>query len=1714
MYTNAKGIQLTLSKNPGNWMPDHSTAKVITGTKQNDVFYAIDGDTMNGGQGDDHYYIYTPNYTINEDAGAGIDTVYSYSWGVTTLAANVENLFLNSAGATAGVGNALDNIIVAGSVGILLDGGAGDDVLVGGSGTDTFQIRAGNGSDAIVNFTSGSDTIRLQGYAVNNFKDLIASGTQVGSDVRFTFSNNESLVIRNTTLSSLKSDDFAIPIDKQQLSLSFADEFSSLTLKDDGGVWTPFYQFAGGSARGFEGESEIYVDASYAGTSGKALGINPFAVSNDGILSITATPTTSETKQYLNNKGFTSGVISTEGSFSQQYGYFEVRASLPEGQGFWPAFWLLPTNLKGGEIDVFESLGGDAGNLLMSAHDIVDGKGVTTTDTFRVLDPTAMHTYGLNWTKETLTWYVDGTAVATQKTPDLLNKNGEFFMMLNLAVGGWGGTPASDLTGSLKVDYVRAYANSETVSRTVNGVQEFAVDGEFKSVTDGKTNLMDGTAGDDTLLGNAGNNTLHGFDGDDRLDGGAGDDMLIGGKGSDTYIVSSPKDIVVEMAGEGVDTVMASITYKLPDHVEKLTLTGTAAIGGVGNDLANVITGNAAANTLDGRGGADTMIGGAGDDLYYVDNVKDVVKEDVGGGRDTIISSVSYTLAAGQEIETLRLAATAGKLDLNFKNQSSGATWSSKSTGDVTRYEVRAGDHWSGEGSDYSRERSESYSSQKLVNGESYEISFSVMIDPGAKNTAKWMTLIQLPSTLDTGEAGHSPAFALEMVGDRMRIVTRDSAAALSTADDINTIIQYTDATDINRGQWYDFKIVVKLDPSGTGTLEVVRDGKTLVSYTGALGFNDQVGPYLKEGIYRSAASETFSANFKDMSVTAVGEATAQNLNLTGNEFVNTLIGNDGNNILDGGAGADTMNGGKGDDTYYVDNASDVVKEQTGEGNDTIITNMTYSLASIMNVENLTLADANGTGAFNLTGNSLNNILTANAGNNILDGGAGDDIMIGGKGDDAYIVNSADDQVIEAVGGGKDTIVSMVSYTLAAGQEVETLQFGSGAGSASLNLTGNEFANTLIGNGGNNILDGGAGADSMRGGKGDDTYYVDNVGDVVIEAAGEGNDTIATTIDFSLATVANVENLQAADRTIKTPLKLTGNALNNVLTGNAGDNIIDGGAGADTMSGGAGDDIYYVDNVSDVVIEAAGEGNDTIVTSVSYSIAAVANVENMRTSNATGLTAINLTGNALNNILTGNAGSNILDGGMGDDIMTGGAGDDYYIVDSANDQVIEAVGGGKDTVITLASYKLGAGQEIETLQIGSGAGKAPINLTGNEFANTLWGNDGNNILDGGAGADLMRGGKGDDTYIVDNIGDVVKELENEGNDTILTSINLSLSGMGFVENLRALDPNGTAPLELTGNNLDNILVGNAGNNVLTGGLGNDTMIGGAGNDIYIVDSAGDKVIEAVGGGKDTIVALCSYTLAAGQEVETLQFGSGVGNASLNLTGNEFANTLWGNGGNNILDGGAGADLMRGAKGDDTYFVDNAGDIIKELAGEGIDTVRTSVSYSIANSGDVENMQTVDSNGTAALNLTGNILNNILTGNAGNNVLNGGAGDDILIGGRGIDTLIGGAGADTFLFNDGDTGRTAATADVISDFSHAQGDKISLVNIDANVNVAGDGAFTLYTDGQSHGAGSLWMMQTGNVTMVHMDIDGDGKADYMMKVNSVSSAPLVASDFIF
>ncbi|SCY47974.1 PQQ-dependent sugar dehydrogenase [Microvirga guangxiensis] len=258
------------------------------------------------------------------------------------------------------------------------------------------------------------------------------------------------------------------------------------------------------------------------------------------------------------------------------------------------------------------------------------------------------------------------------------------------------------------------------------------------------------------------------------------------------------------------------------------------------------------------------------------------------------------------------------------------------------------------------------------------------------------------------------------------------------------------------------------------------------------------------------------------------------------------------------------------------------------------------------------------------------------------------------------------------------------------------------------------------------------------------------------------------------------------------------------------------------------------------------------------------------------------------------------------------------------------------------------------------------------------------------------------------------------------------------------------------------LSGMNGNDSIDGGSGRDRMLGGRGNDIYVVDDAKDKVVERTGEGKDTIKTKVSYTLTDAMSVEVLWTTNTSGTASINLTGNKLDNQISGNAGTNVLSGMGGADIIRGLGGDDV--------------------------------------------------INGGAGNDDLHGDAGNDRLDGGTEDDKLEGGAGTDHLTGGAGGDTFVWlSTAETSLNLAEADIVLDFKETEGDRLSLLNIDAREDRDGAQAFSFIGTEQFTRAGQVRYETVGGVTLVYLNTDADLEAEGVIRLAGVHT--LSAENFI-
>ena len=246
---------------------------------------------------------------------------------------------------------------------------------------------------------------------------------------------------------SIGSEDFCTGIDLSHFQLTFADEFDSFDWSPDGSIgWRTTLDW-GNRTLPPNNEAQYYSDAS--------VGVDPFYL-HDGVLDITATAGSNPLGLPYN-----SGVITTEGSFSQLYGYFEMRAQLPAGEGLWPAFWLLPADHSWPpELDVFEVLGSDPTTAVVGVHSVATGEHTTAGAAVATADLSeGFHTFGVNWEPDVIQWYIDGVEVAEVPTPADMNQ--PMYLLASLAVGGEGSWPGvadpSAFPATMSIDYIRAY---------------------------------------------------------------------------------------------------------------------------------------------------------------------------------------------------------------------------------------------------------------------------------------------------------------------------------------------------------------------------------------------------------------------------------------------------------------------------------------------------------------------------------------------------------------------------------------------------------------------------------------------------------------------------------------------------------------------------------------------------------------------------------------------------------------------------------------------------------------------------------------------------------------------------------------------------------------------------------------------------------------------------------------------------------------------------------------------------------------------------------------------------------------------------------------------------------------------------------------------------------------------------------------------------------
>jgi Ca2+-binding RTX toxin-like protein len=825
-------------------------------------------------------------------------------------------------------------------------------------------------------------------------------------------------------------------------------------------------------------------------------------------------------------------------------------------------------------------------------------------------------------------------------------------------------------------------------------------------------------------LGSNGNDTHTGADASNILYGLDGNDSLTGGTGDDTIYGGGGNDTL--SGGTGNDTL-----YGDSGNDFLTGLDGNDSLqGGVGND------------TLYGGTGNNTLSGGTGNDTYYLysGNTETLIDETFGDGIDTltfafISGPVRITLSSlfGQVVNVLY------NLNLTLNNS------------DLIENVI---------GTNY--------------NDEIIGNSLDNTLNGGGGNDS-----LQGGNGNDTLDGGIGNDSLQGYNGNDTYIfnaaVTGVDIIDEAFVDGIDTLDFSTTATQSISVNLSNLNIQVVSYPTNSSSLQLTLNG-SIENVIGGGGNDNIFGSNLDNTLIGGAGNDTLSGG-------------------DGNDLLYT---GSGNNVLNGGAGndvlftsatsLDTLTGGIGDDVYEIHNSLDQIIEISGEGTDSVWTDVSYTLAA--NVETMYLIGSiNGTGNAgdntivgygagnnvidggagndNLYGGDGNDVLYAGSGNNILNGGAENDVLFtsatsldtltGGTGDDTYEIHNSLDQIVEIGSEGTDSVWTDVSYTLAANVENMYLV-------GSVNGTGNAGDNTIVGYTPDaHTIDGGAGNDLLVGNTGNDALY-----------GGAGND-----------------NLSGGDGN---DLLYAGSG-NNALNGGAGNDVLFTSATSlDTLTGGTGDDTYEIHNSLDQIVEIGSEGTDSVWTDVSYTLAA--NVENMYlvgsidgTGNAGDNTIVgygagnnalyggagndNLYGGDGNDLLYAGSGNNALNGGAGNDVLftsatsldtlTGGTGDDTYEIHNSLDQIVEIGSEGTDSVWTDVSYALGANVENMYL-VGS------VNGTGNGSDNTIVGYGvGNNTINGGAGNDLLYGGAGNDTFVFDSasfLAQVISGVDTLGDFTV------------------------------------------------------------------------------------------------------------------------------------------------------------------------------------------------------------------------------------------------------------------------------------------------------------------------------------------------------------
>lgn len=1077
---------------------------------------------------------------------------------------------------------------------------------------------------------------------------------------------------------------------------------------------------------------------------------------------------------------------------------------------------------------------------------------------------------------------------------------------------------------------------------------------------------------------------------------------------------------------QGDDDKSKNLDARVDDVRPGKNLSNNLLVGGAGADTlwggkgADYLMGNGGADTLDGGEGDDILIGGkdadhlnggAGDDKYAFDtgDGKDFITDDSNGQGSVIVGGV--TLVGGADADCTLVAnqnqwsVNNGQFIYTLDEQQKRLVISGSALGannDITINEI-----------DVAKIKSSGYLGITLkdtlkcaiVNGSGTNVFHTTGFDPASLASLN----LNLPEGTGTGFTIYLNQAA--KAGDTITLSMGGSFQAILGDTKVNAngaVITLTEGqTEAT------FGLVQEGEVSADASLQLSasfsgKDGSAASNVFGinlkdggenAHIFNGDQRPVIKDGKYEWPGLGWDAAGNL---IEGVAEANFSDV-LEGSAGNDKIFGFGGNDALGGGAGNDEIEGGDGDDLIAGGAGSDHILG--GNGNDYIFSSSKLGYMKRSRVDDKYTAP-NGEeivtsgatwGVFvaplnadQVKGGNVTDGINKPAGSDgdYVDGGAGEDTIVTSGGND-YAQGGADNDHIFGLGGndvlyggeGKDIIAGDGEVGEAPDAVYHSSVIVAGAQHGDDFIDGGSGNDTLYGDGGNDIIFGGADDDAIWG---DSIQKDKNSPYLYLDPAYHGN-------DFLNGESGNDQLVGGGkDDT------LYGGSGNDLLWGDAnsvadnatwiGKDYLDGGEGNDQLVGGAKDDTLY-----------GGKGDDNLWGDfVDEGVDAALNGQDYLDG---GEDNDHLIGGGNDDILYGGSGDDVLFGddkslervtveAQGNDYLDGGTGNDYLIGGGGNDSLYGGSGDdflyGDDESDLLPAYAQGS----DYLNGGDGDDQ----LVGGGGDDVLIGGNGNDTLFGGTGADYMDGGLGDDTYQVDNEGDVIVDVREQAQSS----------------------PNLTAKDE---NNLS------AGKN---GAINESVSLSGSESTAAMSATSKASV--------NNVQASVSYTL--GEAFDNLfLLGSaainGSGNDSNNgLVGNAGVNTLDGGAGDDYLDGGAGADTLIGGSGNDGYIVDNVGDIVLEAAGEGLDQVQTSVSFTLS-----DNVEQLIATGNLAINLTGNNVDNVIYGNAANNVLSGGIGNDVLDGGK---------GNDIYLFNRGDGQDTINNLDFLYDT--AQPEKSTAIDV--------------------------------------------------------------------